>query len=82
MAFSYPGWMHGVFRTLVGLFDWVGLMKFSVKMFGMVCCPCQAAGTQSEAAYKRQMVGMGPSYWEIQWMRVQYWGFGEEMEMR
>ena len=48
----------------------------------MVCCPCQAAGTQSEAAYKRQMVGMGPSYWEIQWMRVQYWGFGEEMEMR
>ena len=62
------GWHDSVVRTRMdagGLnnhgraFDWVGLRKNSEKMVGMVCRPCQAAGTQSEAAYERRMMGVG-----------------------
>ena len=55
LASSDPGWLQGVFRNLVGLFDWVGMRKNSGNMVRMAFVPCQAAGTQSEAAYKRCM---------------------------
>ena len=45
----------------------------------MVCRPCQAAGTQSEAAYEQQMTGEGPSYRERQKVRFQCRDCGEEM---
>ena len=64
IALSDQGWMQGAFSTLVGLFDWVGLRKNVVKTVEMVCCMCQAVGTQSEAAYKRKIMGMGLSYRE------------------
>ena len=70
IASSDLGWMQGAFITLVGMFDWVGLRKNFGKMVGMFCCPCQASGTQSEAAYKRRMAGAGLSYWERQRVRV------------
>ena len=62
IASSDPGWLQGAFSTLVGLFDWVGLRKNTGKTVGMVCHLCQAAGTQSEAAYEQQMTGTGSSY--------------------
>ena len=46
-----PRWLQGTFVTLVGLFDRVVLQTNSGKTVGMFCRPCQAAGTQSEAAY-------------------------------
>ena len=49
------------------------------KTVGMVCRPCQAAGTQSEVAYGKQMTGEGPSYRERQKGRVQCRECGEEM---
>ena len=47
----------------------------------MVCCPCQAVGTQSEAVYERRMVGAGISYQDINRVRVQCSECGEEMAM-
>ena len=62
VALSDPQWLQGAFSTLVGLFDRVGLRKNVRKTVGMVFRPCQAEGTQLEAAYWRQMTGEGPSY--------------------
>ena len=61
-----PRWLQGAFSTLLGLFDRVGLKKNSRKTFGMVFHPCQAAGMQSEAAYRLWMMGARPYYWERQ----------------
>ena len=61
-----PRWLQGAFSTLVGLFDRVGLRTNVRTTVGMVCLPYQAAGTQSEAAYGRQMTGEGPTYRERQ----------------
>ena len=66
-----PGWLQGALSTLVGLFGRVGLNTNSGKTVGMVCRPCEAEETQLEAAYKRKMTGVGPSYWERQCVRVQ-----------
>ena len=71
VASSDPRWIQGAFSTLVGLFDRVGLLTNARNTFGMVCCPCQAAGNQSEVAYGRWMTGEGPSYQERQKGRVQ-----------
>ena len=78
---SDPGWLQGAFSTLLGMFYWVGLRKNIGKTVGMVCCMCQTAGTQSEAAYERQMTGAGLSYQERQQVRVQGLDCGEEMTL-
>ena len=52
------------FSTLVGLLDRVGLKTNVVNTVGMVYCPSQAPGTQSEVAYERRIKGEGPSYQE------------------
>ena len=79
VASSDPQWIHGAFITLVGLFDRVGLRTNVGKTVGMVCRPCQAAGTQLEAAYGRLMAGEGLTYREQQkgWMYCRE--CGEEM---
>ena len=64
--------MQGGFSTLVGLFDWVGLRTNAGKIVVMVFRPCQAAGTQSEAAYKRWMTGTVPSYQDTQQVQIQW----------
>ena len=74
-----PRWIQGAFSTLVGLFDKVVLRNNSWKTVGMVCRPCQAAGTQSEAAYVQQMMGERPTYQERQKGQVQCREYGEEM---
>ena len=70
VASSDPRWLQGAFSNLVGLFDRVGLRTNVGKTVGMVCHPCQAAGTQLEASYRRQITGEGPSYQEQQKGRV------------
>ena len=65
-----PQWLQGGFSTLVGLFDRVVLKTNVGKTVEMVCCPCQAAGTLSEAACRRKMTGEGPLYWERQRGRI------------
>ena len=60
VALSDPRLLQGEFSTLVGLFNRVGLKTTVRKTFVMVCCQCQAAGTQSEAAYGRRITGAGP----------------------
>ena len=62
VASSDPRWLQGVFSTLVGLFDRVGLRKNFGKTVVMVCQPCQAAGILSEAASGRRSTGAGPTY--------------------
>ena len=71
VAFSNPRWLQWDFDALVSLFERVGLRKNVGKTVSMVCQPCQAAGTQSEAAYGRKMMGEGPSYRERQKERVE-----------
>ena len=61
---SYPLWIQGVFNTLVGLFDRMGLRKNVGKTVGMVCHPCQAVGNLSTEAYGRRVRGVGPTYRE------------------
>ena len=65
--------------TLVELFDRVGLWNNGRKTVGMVCRPCQAEGTQSEAAYGRQIKREGPSYRERQKVRLQFRECGEDL---
>ena len=50
---SDPGLMKGYFRTLIRLFDCVGLIMNVGKTVEVVYCTCQAEGSQSEAAYER-----------------------------
>ena len=69
VASSDPRWLQGVFSTLVGLFDRVGLRKNFGKTVVMVCQPCQAAGILSEAASGRRSTGAGPTYRE--WLKGQ-----------
>ena len=66
IASSDPQWIHGAFITLFGLFDRLGLQNNVGKTVSMVFGPCQAEGTQSEAAYGQRMTGEGPSYQERQ----------------
>ena len=47
VASSDLHWLQGDFRTLVGLFDRVGLNTNAGKTVGMVFRLCQALGTQS-----------------------------------
>ena len=78
---SDPGCLQGYFDTLVGLFDWVGLQTNFNKTVRMVYRPCQASGTHSEAACKRQMAGEGISYRERQRVRAKCLEFWGEMTM-
>ena len=66
VALSEPHWLQWDFDTLLSLFERVGLRTNVGKTVSMVCRPCQAAGTQSVAAYRRKMTGEGPTYRERQ----------------
>ena len=79
VASSNPHWLQWAFDTLVSLFDRVGLRTNVGKTFSMVCRPCQAVGTQSEAAYGRRMTGEVPTYQERQKVRVQCGDCGKDM---
>ena len=71
VASSDPFCLQWAFDTLVSMFERVGLRNNAEKTVSMVCRPCQAAGTQSEAAYERRMTGEGPTYRERHKGRVQ-----------
>ena len=62
LASSDPGWLQGYFSTLVGLSNWVVLIKNVGNTVGMVFRLCQATGNQSEASYKRWIKGAVLSY--------------------
>ena len=76
VASSDPRWLQGAFNTLSGLFDRDVMGTYAGKTVCMFCRPYQAAGTQSEAAYGRRIMGEGPTYWERQKVRVQCREFG------
>ena len=52
VASSDPQWLQGIFSTLVGLFDRVVMRTNFGNIFDTICHPCQATGTQLEAAYR------------------------------
>ena len=68
---SDPRWLQGAFSTLVGLFGRVGMRNHVGNTVSMVCRPCQAAGTQSEAVYGQRITVEVPSYREQQKGQVQ-----------
>ena len=76
---SNPRWLQWAFNALVSLFEQVGLQTNVRKTVSMVFRPCQAAGTQSEAAYRRKMTGEGPIYRERQKERVECGECGKDM---
>ena len=77
IALSDQGWMQGAFISLVGMFYWVGISTNVVKTVGMIYRMCQAAGTQSEAAYKQRLMGAVFSYQERQGVQLQCSEYGE-----
>ena len=79
VASSNPRWLQWEFNALVSLFERVGLRTNLGKTVSMVCRLCEAAGTQSEAAYRKKMAGEGPTYWERQRGQVECRECGEEM---
>ena len=79
VASSDPRWLQWAFDTLVRIFKKVGLQNNVGKAVSMVCRRCQAAGTQSAAAYGSKMTGEGPAYREQQKERVQCRECGKEM---
>ena len=81
VALSDLRWLQGSFSTLVGQFYRVGLKTNVRNTVGMVFRPCQAAGTQSEAAYRRRMMGAGPSYRERHRGRIQCKECREDMSI-
>ena len=72
-------WLQGELDTLTGLFDRLGLQKNVGNTVGMVCHPCQAAGTNLEAAHKWRIMGEGLIYRERQRVRAKCSDCGEEM---
>ena len=64
VASSNPRWLQWIFDTLVSIFERVVLRTNVGKTVSMVCHTCQAAGTQLEAAYGRNMTGELPTYHE------------------
>ena len=74
-----PEWLQGVFDTLIGMFDRVGLHKNIGRAVGMVFRPFQAVDTHSEAVYKQRMTGDGISYRERHIFRVNCLQCVEEM---
>ena len=62
--------MKGVFNTLTGLFDRVGLMTNVGKTVEMLCRPCCAVRTHLDAAYEQLMMGEGITYRYLQRLRV------------
>ena len=71
VALSDPRWLQWSFKSLVGLFERVGLHTNVGKMVSMKCRPCPAAGNQSEVEYGRKMTGEGPTYRKRQKERVE-----------
>ena len=51
VASTDPEWIQGVFNTLTGLFDRVGLRNNVGKTVGMLCRPFCVVGTHLEALY-------------------------------
>ena len=82
VALSDPRWLQGEFSTLVGLLNMVGLQNNVGKTVRMVFRPCQAAGTQLEASYRRRITGDGPSYRDLQKGQKQCRECGEDMAAR
>ena len=76
-----PRWLQGNFRTLVGLFDRVGMNNNVRQTVGIVFCPCQVEVTQLEAAYERRMTVEGHSYRKKHWGRIQRKEYGEYMDI-
>ena len=75
---SDPAWIQGVFNALVAIFDRVGLLTDVGKTVSIVCHPCQAgSGNRTEEAYGRRVTGMGRSYAERQWKKVECGECGE-----
>ena len=62
VASSVPRWVQGAFYTLIGMFDRVGLCTNVGKTVGVVFRAFQAAGNQLESAYRRRIMGEGPTY--------------------
>ena len=81
VAASYPRWIQGEFITLVGLFNGLVLNTNVKETVVMVFRLCQVTGTQLEAAYRRHMMGAGPSYRYMKQVRVQCTECGEEMAL-
>ena len=73
--------MQGAFNTLVRLLYQVGLQTNIRNTVLMVFHPFQAAGNQSEAAYKRRMTGEVLSYRESQRVRVKCSECGEDISV-
>ena len=71
VASSDTCWIQWAFNALVGLFKRLGLQTNVGKTVSMLCRPCPAAGNQSEASYRRNMTGEGPTYCERQRERVE-----------
>ena len=62
IASSDPRYMLGIFITLVGMFNQVGIKTNVGKKSGIFCHTCQSASTQSQAEYECRMTKTGLSY--------------------
>ena len=80
VALMHLLWLQGVFDTLTGLFDRVGIWKNARKKVGMLCHPCRVVGTYLDAAYKRRMAGEGLTYRSHQRIWVQCPDCGADLE--
>ena len=63
VVYINPDWPQGAFKTLIGLFNRVGLHTNLGKTFGMLYRPRHAVGTQLKKAYEQQIMGEGLPYW-------------------
>ena len=72
IASTQPERTHQALNILTGLFDKVGLRTNTEKMMSMACQTCHTPVIMSVEAYERLTTGIGPTFWELQRMQVQY----------
>ena len=60
-----------LFNFLTDLFDWVGLCTNMRRTVSMSYRPCYIPGVFSYLAYTQQVTGIGPSYQERLWRRLE-----------
>ena len=72
VASTQPERLQREFDLLTGLFDQVGLSMNKRKAVSIACQPCHTPGMVSLETYERRTMGMGPTFRERQWRRVNF----------
>ena len=79
IASTHPEWIQGSFKSLMGVFGWVGLSMKMGKTFGMIFHPCCAVEKHSDASYGIQMAVEGLTFQAYQKNHARFPDYAEDL---